>query len=131
MSNDACPYCGEEISARAVICRHCHANIYRTPEERIAAAVMQHVMLIYGSPIAKPSGSTCEAWCYASCGNNKARLNECLRECEAAAAEKLVAESLHRELDKTIIEVIWGGWDIDPLRFEKSVRERFSRPRRK
>ena len=131
MNNTACPYCGEEIRANAMVCRYCHSNIYRTREDRLVAAVIEHVMLMYGSSFVKPSGSRCEAWCHGEHKDNEAALKRCLRDCKAEEAYRLVAEKLHRELDKTFIEIIWSGGDIDPLEFEKLVRERFSRPRGK
>ena len=55
-------------------------------------------------------------------------LQECLDDCKAAKLIAIVAERLKRELDFTIEDIIWGGGDIDPLPFEKAVRERFSHP---
>lgn len=93
----------------------------------MVAAVMERVQ-VTTSQITKPVVSACGALCHSKFEGDKARLNECLDNCKAASAIALVAEKLHRELAETIIEVIWSGGDIDPLPFEQSVRERFSRP---
>lgn len=81
------------------------------------------------SVISIPSFSPCKAACYGDYAKHRDKklLNECLDDCRAAEAIAAVAERLNRELSDTIIDVIWGGGDIDPLPFEKMVRERFSR----
>ena len=93
--------------------------------KKIHAAVVERFK---SSVIAIPSVSPCKAQCYADYvkHNDKALLNECLDECEAMKTIAAIVERLHIELFDTIIDVIWKGGDIDPLPFEKMVRERFS-----
>jgi len=127
MKNNSCPYCKEEIKPNAIKCKHCHASLHPTRKEMAIAEITERIMLPPPA-ITKPSGTPCKALCYVKFGSNKVRLNECVDDCEAASAIATVAEKLHRELFETFIEVIWGGGDIDPIPFEKSVREHFSPP---
>ena len=127
MKRNSCPYCKEEIKPDAIICKHCHSNLHPTRKEMAIAQIMERITLPPPT-VTKPSGSPCKALCHVKFGTNKVRLNQCLDDCEAASAIATVAEKLNRELFETFIETIWGGGDIDPIPFEKSVREHFSRP---
>jgi hypothetical protein len=121
MKSAQCPYCKEEIKADAMICKHCHERLYWSREELVMAAISERIRIAAGSV------SACGALCYAKFASNKVRLNECLDNCKAAEATAAVAERLQRELIVTFADIVWGGGDIDPVPFEKSVRERFSR----
>ena len=125
-----CPYCKEAIKPDAMICKHCHERLYPSREERVMAAILQRIQMAVGTPIAVPSVTACGASCYAKHAKNKARLDQCLDDCRAIEALAAVAERLHRELVLTFAERVWGGGDIDPVPFEKAVRERFSQPRK-
>ena len=118
-----CPFCKEEIAPGAIICKSCKNRIFRTKQEMAVAMIRKGE---YAIP--KPSGDPCEALCYAKFHNNKAKLQECLDECKVAIIIAVVAERLKRELEITMEDIIWGGGDIDPVPFEKAVRERFSHP---
>ena len=98
--------------------------------KRIHSALMEQLQ---SSVISKPSVSPCKASCYAQYAKhqNEVQLNECLDDCRADEAVIAVAERLHTELCDTFIDVVWKGGDIDPLPFERMVRERFSHPRGK
>jgi hypothetical protein len=122
-----CPYCKEAIKADAMICKHCHERLYRSREEVVMAAISERIRIAAGASIAIPSVSACGALCYSKFSGNKVALNECLDNCKAASFAAEVAERLHRELIVTFADIVWGGGDIDPVPFEKSVRERFSR----
>ena len=60
-------------------------------------------------------------------GNAKRLLQECLDDAKAVYMMKVIMEKLHRELDLTLHDIIWGGGDIDPRPLEREIRERFSR----
>jgi hypothetical protein len=124
MDDNICPFCKEKIMPDAIICKHCKKRINRTIQEMTIAAIREGVE----HTIPKPSGSPCEAFCYAKFHNHKALLQECLDDCKAAAMIAMVAERLNKELIVTMEDIIWGGGDIDPVPFEKAVRERFSHP---
>ena len=127
MKSVQCPYCMEEIKADAMICKHCHERLYWSREEVLMAAISERIRIAAGALIAIPSVSACGALCHAKFASNKVRLNECLEDCKAVSATAAVAEKLQRELIVTFADIVWGGGDIDPVPFEKSVRERFSR----
>ena len=129
MKSTQCPYCMEEIKADAMICKHCHERLYWSQEELVMAAIFERIRLAV-SVVPRfdvPSVSPCGAFCHAKFARDKVRLNECLDDCKAAEATAAVAEMLHRELIVTFADIVWGGGDIDPVPFEKSVREHFSR----
>ena len=128
MKNVQCQYCKEEIKPEAMICKHCHERLYWSREELVMAAISERIQMAVGALITIPNVSVCGALCHAKFANNKVRLKECLDDCKAAEAIALVAEQLHKELFVTFADIVWGGGDIDPLPFEKTVRERFSRP---
>lgn len=127
MKSAQCPYCKEEIKADAMICKHCHERLSWSREELVMAAISERIRIAAGTPIPMPSYSICRAHCYGTHRNEIAALNQCFKDCEAAEAIAAVAERLHKELIVTFADIVWGGGDIDPLPFEKSVRERFSR----
>jgi hypothetical protein len=127
MENTTCHYCKEEIKAEALICKHCHERLSWLKEELVMAAISAKIQAAAVS-VAIPSVSACGALCHSKFAGNKARLKECLDDCKAAEAVALVAEKLHKELVITFADIVWGGGDIDPVPFEKAVRERFSRP---
>lgn len=127
MKNAQCPYCKEDIKADAMICKHCHERLYWSREELVMTAISEKIRSAVGVSITIPSVSACGALCHAKLAGSKARLNECLDDCKAAETSALVAEKLQRELIVTFADIVWGGGDIDPVPFEKSVRERFSR----
>lgn len=124
MDNISCPYCKEEIKADAILCKHCHTSLPGTREEMVIAEITE----MAPAPAIKRSVSAAEALCYFKFRNDKVALQQCLDDAKIASGIALVAEKLHRELSKTIVDVVWGGGDIDPIPFEKSVKERFSRP---
>jgi hypothetical protein len=127
MESALCPYCREEIKADAMICKHCRERLYWSREELVMAAISDRIRLAADALIAIPSVSACGALCQSKFASNKARLNQCLDDCRAAEATAAIAEKLQRELIVTFAEIVWGGGDIDPVPFEESVRERFSR----
>lgn len=122
-----CQYCKEEINPDAKICKHCHERVSWTKEELVMSAISERIKMAVSSLITIPEVSACGALCHSKFANNKARLNECLDNCKAIEAIALVAEKLQKELYVTFADIIWGGGDIDPVPFEMSVRERFSR----
>ena len=125
MDNISCPYCKEEIIADAILCKHCHTSLPSTREEMVMAEITERLA---PAPAIKRSVSAAEALCYFKFQGDKVALKECLDDAKIASGIALVAEKLHRELSKTFIELVWEGGNIDPIPFEKSVRERFSRP---
>jgi len=134
MGNISCPYCREEIKADAVLCRYCHSRLRSTLKEKVLSAIAARFSQIEGARI--QSGWTfenvrCELSCKYRYAPETDELRDCLEECREAEAIAQVAEDLSRELNYTIIDIVWGGGDIDPVPFEKAVRERFSRPRGK
>ena len=127
-----CPYCKEEIKARAMICKHCHERLYWSREEVVMAAILERIQTAAKTIVAPSSGkASCTALCHARFHGDKPEdvdaLDVCLQRCEAAALTAVAAEKLLRELIVTIGDIVWGGGDIDPISFEKLVRERFSR----
>jgi hypothetical protein len=127
MGKNECPYCKEEIDDNAVICKNCGARLKWSKKEMIMSEITSRVekipINIYKGPV---SGFT--AWCYGMYGSNSVLLSQCLEESRGASAIAAMAEKLQGELMMTFYDIIWGGGDIDPPRFEKLVRERFSRP---
>jgi len=128
MKSVQCPYCKEEIKFDAMICKYCHERIYWSREEVVMAEISGKLRIAASGSIAIPSVSTCGALCHSKFASNKVRLNECRDDCKAASATAAVAEKLQRELIVTFADIVWGGGDIDPIPFEKLVRECFSRP---
>ena len=127
MKSARCPYCKEEIKANAMICKHCHERLYWSREELVMAAISEKILKAPGISFAITSVSACGALCYAKFAGSKVRLNECLDNCKAIEAIAALAERMQRELIVTFADIVWGGGDIDPVPFEKLVRERFSR----
>jgi hypothetical protein len=128
MKSAHCPKCKEEIKADAMICKHCHERLSWSREEVVMAAITERIQIVAGTLFTIPEVSACGASCYFHFTSDKVRLNECLDGCKVASAIAAVAEKLQRELILTFADIVWGGGDIDPIPFEKSVRERFSRP---
>ena len=136
MVSSFCPYCKEKIHATAILCKHCHSSLQPTRKEMMIAAIIQRInsaSINEGTineaampKISKPSVTPCKALCHHKFGNNKVHLNKCLNDCEQASAIAAVAERMHRELMDSFIEHVWAGGDIDPVPFEKAIRERFS-----
>ena len=127
MGSNTCPYCKEEIKAEAIICKHCHTKLHYTPAERLLAAIQYRLGYAHAPGITIGPISPCKAACYGR-QLSGAQLQECLDNCDAIEYLAIVAERLVKELNETIIDVVWKKGDIDPLPFEKLVRERFSRP---
>lgn len=86
MKSAQCPYCKEEIKARATICKHCHERLFWSREERVMAAISERIEITAGTRIRVPSYSICRAHCYHDHKNDIAGLNQCLRGCEAEEA---------------------------------------------
>ena len=127
MKRALCPYCKEEIKADAMICKHCHERLYRSPRELVMAVALERIRMVVTSSII-PSVDPCGALCYAKFSHSKPALNECLDNCKAAEAVALVAEKLHREFVAILADIVWGKGDIDPIPLERAIRERFSQP---
>lgn len=130
MKTDTCPFCKEEILVGATICKHCSSNLYPSREARIAAKVMERIEVNPPNAIIPVTGiSRCEALCYANFENGSEEFDDCMNSCNLEDNIGLTAEKIYRdfnrELTLSIWDVIWGGGDIDPLPFEKAVRERF------
>lgn len=125
MKNTVCRFCCEEIKADALICKHCHSKLKITFVERVLTAIQVQNLPV----ITVPSVSACKALCIAKFPRGHL-LEQCFDDCKAAKAIALVAERLNEELHVTFWDIIWGGGDIDPIDpiiFEKKVRESFSR----
>ena len=127
MKSVQCKFCKEEIKSEAMICKHCHQRLNWSIEELVMAAIGERIQMAVNTSFTKPEVTACGANCHAHFTGNKIGLNECLDNCKAIEAVALVAERLHRELFITFADIVWGGGDIDPIRFEKTIRERFSR----
>jgi hypothetical protein len=128
MDVTTCTYCKEEIKVGARICKHCRSTLVSSFEEMATAAVLRRVSAAPGLAVGSGAVSPCKAGCYHKFGGDKVALNECLDNCEAVAYLEIAAEKLFRELTFTMVDIIWGGGDIDPEPFEHAVRERFSYP---
>lgn len=124
METISCPFCKEEVMAEAVLCKHCHSQLKRTRTDMAIAAVIARGR-VDPPAIFKPSGGACGAWCYYRHGNSKGALQQCLDDCKAERAMEILLEELHRELDLTFIDLVWGGGDIDPKPLEEAMRDRF------
>jgi len=128
MKSDFCPYCKEEIKANATVCKHCQSSLWPTRRHMAIAEIAKRINVapISGSAI-EENISPYKAWCYFKHGSDKAALNECLDDAKAASAVAIVAERMHAEFFDSMWEYLLGKGDIDPIPFEKFVRERFSR----
>ena len=126
MGNEKCPYCCEEIPAEAIKCKYCQSEILHSQRERIIARLSN---LIAFPVVSQPPLSPCKANCYRLFGGskNKARLNQCLSDCDAEEAVQLLAERLKKELIVDFMDIVWGGGDIDPVPLERSIRKRFAK----
>jgi hypothetical protein len=124
METISCPFCKEEVMADAVLCKHCRSQLKRNHTDMAIAAVIARGR-VEPPAIFKPSGSEREAWCYFRFGNDKVALQQCLDDSKAEQAIEFLLENLHRELDLTFIEIVWGGGDIDIELLEEELRERF------
>lgn len=131
MENDVCPYCKEKIKANAIICKHCHSNLYHSKKEMTLSAIARRMGTSHTIQI--PSFSPCKALCYAKFGKlpNKKLLNECLDNCKAIEAEAMMAERLVKVLYDNILDIIWNGGNIDPKPIEKMIQDYFSKLRNK
>jgi len=124
MKNTICPYCKEDIKIDALICKHCKTKLSYTKEEKIINAISGRIKIgTYSHSFDIPTNVTaCEASCQKLSGASK---EQCLDDCKATAYLAFIVERLHKELSLTVYDIIWGGGDIDPIPFEKEVRERF------
>lgn len=123
--NRECPFCREEVDDNATICKHCHTNLQPTRKDKALSAIGK--LASWPSNLQKPEVSGCKAMCYALHSTDKARLRDCLNDCAAASALATVADKLQTELFESFLDYIWSGGDIDPVPFEKSIRQRFAR----
>jgi hypothetical protein len=123
MKSDSCPYCKETIKTNATVCKHCHSHLRPTLKDMALAEIAERI-----GPFRGPV-SAHKAWCYFRYANDKVGLNECLDDADAASALAMAAERLHKELFDSMWEYLLAGGDIDPVPFERSIRERFSRGR--
>ena len=139
MEKTLCPYCREEVKPEALTCEHCHTRLRLTREETLILAIQRRIdPAAYQATVAQLAPvitigpvSPCKAWCHWKHRDNKPALNQCLDDCKAHEAEAIAmqAERMVEELCLSFIEVVWKyGGDIDPLPFEREIRERFSKP---
>ena len=129
METEKCPLCREVINSDAIICKHCHERVFLSRADFIMSSINDRIRIaMAGAKELKQEISHSEALCYVKFSHDQVALKECLDECKLANALAAIAEKLHRELNITMAGIIWGGGDIDPLPFEKAVREQFSRP---
>ena len=136
MKETQCPYCREEIKPEALTCKHCHTRLRLTREEQLLLAIQRRIdpeayeatAAQLGPAITIGPVSACTAWCHWRHQGDKPGLNQCLDDCRADEAIAMLAESMVEELCLSFIEVVWKyGGDIDPLPFEREIRERFSK----
>jgi len=117
-----CPYCKEVIQVKATLCKHCHSRLrIENPVERFIHSRYQiePIRLDVGSY--SPCKSTCV-------GLTDKAYQQCIKDCEAAEAQAWMANRLNIELNDIFIDIILENGDIEPVHFEKMVRERFSHP---
>ncbi len=138
METIQCPFCGEEISADALICPHCHERVRWLREELVMNAITDRMRLVVeeaSQPTFKKSVSAAEALCYYKFSRNKAKLRECLDDAKINAGIAALAEKMQKELFHSFRDIVWGGGDIDPLRdpllAETYIRSRLSGEGRK
>lgn len=93
-----------------------------TRKDMIIAAIQAQLQ---AKPISVSSVSACEASCYGR-QLGKPQLQECLDDCKAVEAAKMVYERIHKDLTMSFLDIVWGGGDIDPKPLEQAVRERFA-----
>jgi hypothetical protein len=109
MSQKQCPSCRGDISADALVCMHCGAQLRRSRAEMMVAAVAEVDFRLH-----IPS-SQCAARCETVYKDDNAARQQCLADCNAAGAMAEVAGRMHRQLAKTVFEVLWSRGNIDPV----------------
>ena len=136
MKETQCPYCREEIKPEALTCKHCHTRLRLTKEEKLILAIQRRIDPdAYQATVAKLKPvftigpiSACQAWCHWRHSGKIPGLNQCLDDCRADEAIAILAERMVEELCLSFIEIVWKhGGDIDPLPFEREIRDRFSK----
>lgn len=129
MATSKCFYCKEEVKADARVCKHCNSRLRYSRKDRLSDLIQKIGYVYLGEPqsVTMPVMTPCAAGCY-SHHLEGAALDECLQDCKAIEASKLVWERLHMDLYRSFIEVVWEGGDIDPKPLEDKIRERFSQP---
>ena len=137
MNNTQCPYCKEEIKPEALTCKHCNTRLRLTREEKLILAIQRRVDPEgYRATVAKLTPiftvgpiTACQAFYHWRHRDDRPGLSQCLDDCRADDAVAMLAERMVEELCLSFIEVVWEhGGDIDPLPFEREIRDRFSKP---
>ena len=129
MHNINCPYCKEEVNPKAIICKHCHQRINLRFQDKVVAAILNQNTHLVDPSIPSVNISDGAIMCYLTTEpGNKEELKKCIDEQKAISIILKTVDEMRKELERTFVDIIWSGGDIDPLPddFEKLVRKRFS-----